>query len=645
MQKFIEHLKANKKDKKITNFKTSSYEKKSKSNLKTHRERDNSFENIKQKRNFEVLGKRDQTVSLSRSRSRQIEDRKNTLMKEFHNSKKENQFIDRRNEQIQRQMTKVGRNRNRYNIDEGSNLQNERSLSHGKDRSFNDDERRGEKRKRNSEDVFNEIIKKSKFHKNQKKRELNENELMTEDINDDFDSISSFLTFNKKEKEKITKNLDSFDEIIKSLQNDKKYDIKKEFQKKQENEDEIELTNKMKSSNYTKLFDDIFKTKKFEKILTLNFKNQHEFESLFLNLIEYFFKINESNEKENVKVLNLFYEKLFDIISINDSENSNYFIKDEMFKKFKEIFDRTNGPIENKNQIKLDLYFINLILNIFNIQNEKNLKNLILIYLHKMLLKLTTKLYSSNEENKNEDYLTLEIFVSSIIFKILKDEESYFSTEIIFWIENSLINFDLKKEKEKNISFFELKNSSKLLNQIFEILLNFIKLYSNLINFNEIFEKIESLLKNEKKFSTLKNDLKEKRDLILKEIENNSNEINSKRKPIQYLLKKPIELDTFEPLIFSDFGGEIVDKRKNKNFERKIKREKRSTIRELRKDNLVLRKAREEDQNRIDNEKKKKFNKIIKEIESEKHQQSKKDFSMRKERKEIKDMRKNRKGK
>ena len=89
MQKFIEHLKTNKQEKKIKNFKTTAYEKKSKGNLRNQRERENGFENIKQKRNFDILGRKDQTISLSRSRSRQIEERRDTLMKEFHNSKKE----------------------------------------------------------------------------------------------------------------------------------------------------------------------------------------------------------------------------------------------------------------------------------------------------------------------------------------------------------------------------------------------------------------------------------------------------------------------------------------------------------------------------------------------------------------------------
>jgi hypothetical protein len=89
MQKFIEHLKTNKLDKKVKNFKSSTLENKSKNYLKTSRDKENPFENIKQKRRFEVMGKKDQTVSLSKSRSRQIENRRDTLIKEYHNSKKD----------------------------------------------------------------------------------------------------------------------------------------------------------------------------------------------------------------------------------------------------------------------------------------------------------------------------------------------------------------------------------------------------------------------------------------------------------------------------------------------------------------------------------------------------------------------------
>lgn len=66
-------------------------------NLKrTLRHSENTFENIEQKRRFHVLGQRTQKVSLSKSRSKQIESRKETLLHDFYNATRANTVIDER---------------------------------------------------------------------------------------------------------------------------------------------------------------------------------------------------------------------------------------------------------------------------------------------------------------------------------------------------------------------------------------------------------------------------------------------------------------------------------------------------------------------------------------------------------------------
>jgi hypothetical protein len=492
--------------------------------------------------------------------------------------------LDARNKQMQRQVTKTRTGRNKYNLEEESELRNEQSLSF--------DDKRGEKRKRekSEDDRFDEIIKKSKTHRNEKKRDIMDSLNLKEDINDDFDAISSFLTFQKKEKKE-----DEYDQILKSFEKDGT--TIQGYKQKEEEEKEVD----------SKSFDSTISKGKIKKILNLNFKNSREFEVLFSTILEEFF--NPLNDK---RVLNNLYEKIYDLIASNDSDQNLYFVKSEIKNKLEECFNRLEEN-DGVYPAKSDLYFIKLILSIFRIQNENFITTSCLIYLHKILINSTTK--------SNDDVIS-GIFICNLIFEILnsKSEQFKFSPEIIFWFEKNL-----KENKDENI-----------VKEMLKILQSFTNLYSNLVNYSELFQGISEKLKTFKKQKKLVSDL-------LSEIEKNSKFQNENRKPLQYLLKKPIELQQFEPLIYSDYGGEIVDKRRSRNFEKKVKREERSTIRELRKDNLVLRKTRDEQQNRIDKEKKLKFNKIMKEIEHEKHQQSKKDFSMRREKKDIKEMRKNRK--
>jgi hypothetical protein len=498
--------------------------------------------------------------------------------------------VDARNKQMQRQVTKTRTGRNKYNLEEDSELKNEQSLS------YDGEEKRGEKRKRekSEDDRFEEIIKKSKTHRNEKKRDMLDTLHLKEDINDDFDAISSFLTFQKKEKKE-----DEYDQILKSFEKD---GTTIQGYKKKEEESNIDIT------PVDNKFDSTISKGKIKKILNLTFKNQREFEVLFSKILNEFF--NPLNDK---KVLNNLYEKIYDLIASNDSEENLYFVKSEIKNKLEECFNRLEEN-DDVYPVKSDLYFIKLILSIFRIQNENFITTCCLIYLHKILINSTTK--------SNEDVIS-GIFICNLIFEILnsKSEQFKFSPEIIFWFEKNL-----KENKDENI-----------VKEMLKILKSFTNLYSNLVNYSELFQGISENLKLFKKEKKLISE-------ILSEIEKNSKFQIENRKPIQYLLKKPIELQQFEPLIYSDYGGEIIDKRRNsRNFEKKVKREERSTVRELRKDNLVLRKTRDEQQNRIDKEKKLKFNKIMKEIEHEKHQQSKKDFSMRREKKDIKEMRKNRK--
>src|SRR5688572_10260246 len=63
------------------------------------RDKINPFEKIKQKRKFDYIGAKQQIKQLSKSRSAGVQQRKETLLHDFYNREKANEFIDERDDQ------------------------------------------------------------------------------------------------------------------------------------------------------------------------------------------------------------------------------------------------------------------------------------------------------------------------------------------------------------------------------------------------------------------------------------------------------------------------------------------------------------------------------------------------------------------
>lgn len=122
------------------------------------------------------------------------------------------------------------------------------------------------------------------------------------------------------------------------------------------------------------------------------------------------------------------------------------------------------------------------------------------------------------------------------------------------------------------------------------------------------------------------------------------------RKPLEWLTIKPVELPTYEPLVYAGrLAGRILDpdqqRLKHKILQSKVKRESRAAVRELRRDNFFMRKAREQDASRISLEQKQKYKRAINDIQSDVNSMQKHDYKQFKVQRAIKEEHKQRKRK
>lgn len=130
-----------------------------------------------------------------------------------------------------------------------------------------------------------------------------------------------------------------------------------------------------------------------------------------------------------------------------------------------------------------------------------------------------------------------------------------------------------------------------------------------------------------------------------------SKRITVQRVPLQAMSTKRVSLFEFEPLIYSEntgnYKGPIVDLDKQrlqkKILQRKVSREKRSAVRELRKDNMFMRKAREQATAREARVRKEKYKRVINTLEQERNMQVQLDAKIHKIDRMRKKMRKQRK--
>lgn len=182
---------------------------------------------------------------------------------------------------------------------------------------------------------------------------------------------------------------------------------------------------------------------------------------------------------------------------------------------------------------------------------------------------------------------------------------------------------------------------------IFSLVKEFSLLYKDNPSFPELFLPIRENLKSLDKY--LPTPLLEEKKLLEDHLDSLSKSCQKSRKPLQYLITKPVELPLLDPLIYHDDGikGNILHTDENRVRQRiirnKLKREKRALIREIRADNRFLRSAREDKEAKEELIRKEKYKEVIKHLEQEQHMHSQLDLQNLELMKQRRKMRKNRK--
>lgn len=188
-----------------------------------------------------------------------------------------------------------------------------------------------------------------------------------------------------------------------------------------------------------------------------------------------------------------------------------------------------------------------------------------------------------------------------------------------------------------------------LINGVFSILEQFSELNKHVVGFPEFYSPVLAVL--EKIQSSLPKPLITKHQSLVEQCKQISNQVINSRKPLQLLKVKPVAIEQLEPMIYNEkeFKGKILDPNKQRLQQRilrkKIKREQRAAIREIRKDNRFLRIAREQEREREEQKRKEKYKEIIHQLQEQEHMHAQLDFGNRELKRQRKKMRKQRKEK
>lgn len=245
------------------------------------------------------------------------------------------------------------------------------------------------------------------------------------------------------------------------------------------------------------------------------------------------------------------------------------------------------------------------------------------------------------------------------------------SVESKGWLSISAAQAGKEQDDEKKVSTYGIPvtalyrgstvNSEQLKEQLFCAVLNLLKqfcgIYSNIgvPSLPEAFRGVQQCLQCLESTlgspTTALGSIHSRITATREYIEHQGNKAKQSRRPLDYLAVKPKEIATLEPLIYNTqrTSGrlKIVDpdkqRLKHKVLVKKVKREKRAAVREVRRDNTFLQQARAQELGRVRFEQKQKMKKVMGDLQRERTEQVKEDNSMYKAQREIKQERKARK--
>jgi Mg2+ and Co2+ transporter CorA len=171
------------------------------------------------------------------------------------------------------------------------------------------------------------------------------------------------------------------------------------------------------------------------------------------------------------------------------------------------------------------------------------------------------------------------------------------------------------------------------------LLKKFVKLYADTVASEALFELTKSALQK-----LNGEDVAE----IIQLIAQNQAKCEKSRVRLSWLDVKPVAIQSFTPLIYSDkFQGNMVDqdavRLQTRILQRQHKRDNRGAVRELRKDNMFLRKAYADKATLEARERQQKYKEIIGDLHKQNHEHHQMDYSNRQKEREAKMNRKGRK--
>jgi len=406
--------------------------------------------------------------------------------------------------------------------------------------------------------------------------------------------------------------------------------------------------------------------------------NLQKFLSLIIKHFRSYIIQNERNQEiSNIdfSMLDTFYSHIFDVAeqlprhAVSEFRNHLHAMHNDLIEKLttsKEIGNAHGYPNS------ADLLFLKLIANIFPVTDFKHpITTPANIYIHQCLadckikslrdiaaaLFLCTMAMHYNYEAKrfSPEVITILTKILHTVYATADEEEESNTEEVVRvnWLR--LKKKDLNEKSTKTIDFskFIIRNpQTKDKLSLVRCAISICKKYSEIFgpeftSYSEAFDELRSTLETIVN-STIRpeHEIYAEITQVIEHIRTTSEKCIAQRKRLLYLDVKPKAIPQFTPLIYGSLKGNIVDTDKirlrNKTLTQKLKRAQRSAIREIRKDNSFLAKAREEINAAEMKQRKDKYKEIVASLESERREQYQLDFGNRQLAKEMKQARKNR---
>jgi len=406
-------------------------------------------------------------------------------------------------------------------------------------------------------------------------------------------------------------------------------------------------------------------------------KLQNFFSLVIKHYKGYVSQIEKSHAEEkhvDFSMLNAIYDHIFGLSELMPKHAISEF-KNHLRAMHTDLLNRLSTGAESFGYpSSSDLLFLKLISNIFPVTDfQHSVSTPANVYIHQCLadcqirslrdvasglyLCATAIHYNQEAERFSPEVVT---FLTNVLKTVTATSDEIQTDNMedgankINWLR--LKKSSLKHETTKTLSFNKFIINKPTLEHKLSLVrcaVHLVKQYSAIFNqeftsYAEVFEPVQSALQ-----AILNKCIKSDHSMhaeinqVITHIQTVSEKCIKMRKRLLYLDVKPQAIPQFTPLVIGTLKGKIIDDDKfrlhTKIMTQKVKKAQRSAIREIRKDNAFLARAREEVVANEMKQRKEKYKEIINDLQSEKHQQYQLDFGNRQLSRDMKAARKGRK--